>query len=228
MASIVSWISSHTYLTCLITGTVVASIWLILMRKRLNFHWTTMLGLSLLHTCFGVFGAVALGRFETYVFQVPGNVRMFGAVFIMPLFYYVSSKITKRKTAEFSDVFTVGMIIVLMFARVDCFIEGCCGGSMISGLTNLRWPIREFEMILYLAMIILLGQRVIKEKSYGMNYAILMIYYGGYRFISDFFREEIDQPGIFHLAHIWALISLGLGLSIYAEQKIKAKKKNRR
>ena len=55
-----------------------------------------------------------------------------------------------------------------------------------------------------------------------------MIQYGALRFLLEWFREEYTTSfGIFHLAHIWCVISFAIGLSTYYELQSKGKKVRR-
>ena len=42
-----------------------------------------------------------------------------------------------------------------------------------------------------------------------------MISYGAFRFINEFFRD--NGSGLFHLAHLWSIITLIIGVCIYTE-----------
>ena len=46
--------------------------------------------------------------------------------------------------------------------------------------------------------------------------------YGVFRFIVETFRESGSQS-IFHIAHLWALVSLCVGASIYVQLQTKRK-----
>ncbi|WP_418883083.1 hypothetical protein [Waltera sp.] len=55
-----------------------------------------------------------------------------------------------------------------------------------------------------------------------------MMSYGIFRFIIEFFRQA-QTDTLFHLSHMWATLSLIIGISIYVELNIKGKKyKNER
>ena len=54
-----------------------------------------------------------------------------------------------------------------------------------------------------------------------------MIAYGIFRFIEEWFRTSSGMY-MFHKAHIWALLSLIIGLSIYFEIRTKQNKTRRK
>lgn len=58
----------------------------------------------------------------------------------------------------------------------------------------------------------------------GEIYPIYMMSYGTFRFAIEGFRVY-DGEYIIHMAHIWALLSLCLGFSIYAEMQKEYKRR---
>ena len=51
-----------------------------------------------------------------------------------------------------------------------------------------------------------------------MMYPLYMYSYGIFRFIDELFRDA-DTASLFHIAHVWCIIALCLGISIYTELK---------
>ena len=152
---------------------------------------------------------------------------LFGGVFLMPLAYWLGAKISKRPLDEVFDVFTPCMIFTVMCARVNCILSGCCRGLPIPGTNGMRFPTREAEIVFYLILLAVLCPRIWKERLQGRAYPVYMMCYGAFRFIIEFFREA-DSAGLFHRAHLWAMITLLLGASIYAEMKTTKTKPRRR
>ena len=91
----------------------------------------------------------------------------------------------------------------------------------------MRFPTREAEIVFYLILLAVLCPRIWKERLQGRAYPVYMMCYGAFRFIIEFFREA-DSAGLFHRAHLWAMITLLLGASIYAEMKTTKTKPRRR
>ena len=50
-----------------------------------------------------------------------------------------------------------------------------------------------------------------------MIYPIYMISYGIFRFVTETLRFSDRTDSILHVSHLWALLSLGIGISIYGE-----------
>ena len=174
--------------------------------------WYAVLILSVLHTAIGVCSVKVFAFLESGDI---GNMSLFGGVFFMPAAYWLGAKLTKRPYCKVCDVFTPCMLFTLMCARINCIISGCCTGLVIPG-THFHFPTREFEILYYIVMLILLIPRVEKGKSPGRIYPLYMASYGAFRFISEFFRAS-SSGTLFHLSHLWAAIAFAAGLSIYIE-----------
>lgn len=223
MNIVTEWMISHALFLLLSAGSVFNVIWLTTFRNRLQMKMGAVLIVSILHTVFGVMAvrlfAFAEGGFDS---SKAGNMSLFGGVFLMPIAYWLGAKLTKRSMKEVYDLLTICMIFTLMCARINCIIGGCCKGMLIPG-QHMRWPTREAEIIFYIILLILLGKRVKRDEMCGQTYPIYMMAYGIFRFIIEGFRFHEDTS-LIHPAHIWALISFGVGFSIYAELQKKNKK----
>lgn len=155
-----------------------------------------------------------------------GNMSLFGGVFFMPVAYYIAAKIIKCKVSDLFDICTICMLFTVMCARINCILTGCCQGILFGGIQGLRWPTRELEIVYYIALLICFGHKVKSGRSDGEIYPLYMISYGVFRFIIEWVRSY-DGNSLIHRAHFWALISLCLGFSIYAEIEKKKTKRRR-
>lgn len=209
-------------------GFAGSAAWLVLMRDRLNMAWYAAIPLAIFHTVFGVLTVKAFAFLETGFDKATlGNMSLFGGVFFMPVAYWLGAKLFKRPMKEVFDVFTPCMLFTVMCARINCILSGCCRGLPIPGTNGIRFPTREAEIVFYLILLAVLCPRIWKERLQGRAYPVYMMCYGAFRFIIEFFRES-DISGLFHRAHLWALITLLLGASIYAEMKTTKTKPRRR
>ena len=209
-------------------GAVFTAVWLILLRKRLDMPWYAAIPLAILHTVYGVLTVKVFAFLETgFNTDSLGNMSLFGGVFFMPLAYWLGAKLSKRSYREVFDVFTPCIIFTVMCARINCIVSGCCIGLPIPGMNGVRFPTREAEILFYIILLICLCPRVLKGKYRGQAYPIYMISYGAFRFVVEFFRSA-DTSSVFHRAHIWALITLIIGISIYAEIKSETATRKRR
>lgn len=218
-----AWLTDCALFILLGCGTLFNVYWLHRCRERLHLRWPSVLLLSVLHTVLGVLSVKVFALFETGDFS---NMSLFGGVFFMPLFYWVVAKLSKQKAADVFDVFTICIVFTLMCARLNCIISGCCLGAHIpiEGLTHLRFPTRELELIFYVILLSRLWRKVLSGCARGMIYPIYMISYGIFRFVTETLRFSDRTDSILHISHLWALLSLGIGISIYGELQGKKKK----
>lgn len=221
--ALLTWLSDHALILLLGCGTLFNVYWLHRCRERLHLRWLSVLLLSVLHTVLGVLSVKVFALFETGDFS---NMSLFGGVFFMPLFYWGVAKLAKQKTADVFDVFTICLVFTLMCARLNCIISGCCLGAHIpiEGLTHLRFPTRELELLFYVILLSRLWRKVLSGSARGMIYPIYMISYGIFRFVTETLRFSDRTDSILHVSHLWALLSLGIGISIYGELRKKEKK----
>lgn len=147
----------------------------------------------MLHTVLGVLSVKVFALFETGDFS---NMSLFGGVFFMPLFYWGVAKLAKQKAADVFDVFTICLVFTLMCARLNCIVSGCCLGAHIpiEGLTHLRFPTRELELLFYVLLLSRLWRKVLSGSARGMIYPIYMIAYGIFRFVTETLRFS-DRTG---------------------------------
>lgn len=221
--ALLTWLSDHALILLLSCGTLFNVYWLHRCRERLHLRWLSVLLLSVLHTVLGVLSVKVFALFETGDFS---NMSLFGGVFFMPLFYWGVAKLAKQKAADVFDVFTICLVFTLMFARLNCIVSGCCLGAHIpiEGLTHLRFPTRELELLFYVLLLSRLWRKVLSGSARGMIYPIYMISYGIFRFVTETLRFSDRTDSILHVSHLWALLSLGIGISIYGELQKKEKK----
>ena len=211
-----SWMIRRSLILILLLAAVLTGIWLFSQRKRLGIgpFWVT--ALSVLHVIVGVLCVKLFAALEQLSLSGFRNMSLFGAIFFLPGFYWIGAKCSGRKRTDIFDVFTVPTVLTLACARVNCLITGCCGGRPIPG-TSYRWPTREAELVFYGLLLIWLIYRTRKKETDGILWPAYMTAYGAFRFINEFFRES-ETGSLFHLSHLWAILSLLIGLSVLLEQ----------
>ncbi len=225
MEAVILWISEHTRLVILIACVISETIFLRkfqhLMPQRL---WLTVL----MMTAFNIYAVVAgntFGMIEKWSLEGFSILRMLGSILLMPLMIYVVVKISPWKMREAFDVLTLVFAVGLILMRLNCVISGCCVSLRMSVLGGLRLPIRELEMLMFAIFLFRYCSKVYRRETYGEVYPLLMIWYGIFRFLAEWFREEYTVAiGQIHWAHIWSAICLIIGLSVYGEIKDRHKK----
>lgn len=224
---IIEWSEIHSLWLLLGFGTIFTFLWLLSFKESLHICVWAVALIAVLHTIAGVFCVKVFAVMEAADLGAAGNMSLFGGIFFMPLFYLAGARMAKRKFSQVCDIFTVCMIFTVMCARINCIIAGCCQGRVITGST-LRWPTREAEIIFYIVILWILGKKVKKKKTGGEIYPLYMLSYGIFRFITEFFRDQGNLSGLFHISHFWALIAMALGFSIFIELQSKNKGRGER
>lgn len=196
----------------LAVGVVFNLFWLGGNRSKLKMNTAGVVLFSVIHTVVGVLFVKTFAFLESGTFN---GMSIFGAVFFMPLAYFLGAKLFKRNIADVFDVFTVCMVFTLLLARLNCIFAGCCLGLPIPFIEGARWPTREAEIVLYIAFLVLFANKATKKVSTGVLYPIYMIWYGMFRFAVEWLREVKYYVGIFHISHIWAILSTVVGVCIY-------------
>ena len=145
-----------------------------------------------------------------------GGVSTYGMYFFAPIPYLIAFKGPRR--AGMTDLLALYAVPSLFLQRVCCLIAGCCQGNLIPG-TEMRWPTRELELVFYVLLFVYFLR---KEKSEtfikGSLFPILMASYGAFRFLEEGFRDASGASFV-HLAHLWSILALIVGISILVEMK---------
>ncbi len=143
-----------------------------------------------------------------------GAISSFGIYFVCPLLISLLFKSLNKN--EVFDMYAIYVCPSMVFQRFHCLVSGCCSGIQFFH-TAYCWPTRESEIFFYLFMLFYFYREKKKEQiKDGIMFPILMICYGLFRFINEFFRIG---EGVFHLAHIWSVLCLISGYSFFTEIK---------
>ena len=207
------WIIENVLYLLLTIATAFCFIWLYQSKEQLRLKTWMLVPIALLHTVIGVLCVKVFAFFES---GDGSNMSLYGAIFFLPIVYYLGAKLTKRNIACVFDVLTICIIVTLLCARFNCIMSGCCLGLPIPGLENARFPTREAEIAFYLILFTLLRKKLGKTQCRGLLYPIYMMSYGVFRFVVEFFRESA-QPiiGSLHISHIWSFVSIAVGVAAY-------------
>ncbi|MBO4562708.1 MAG: prolipoprotein diacylglyceryl transferase [Clostridia bacterium] len=221
---ITGWIKEHPLLLLLALATALTFAWLMAVRRRLGIKWYAAALTAALNMALGVLSVKLFAVIEAgFDFSAFSKQSLFGAVLILPLAYLAAGKLFKRKAADVFDCMTPPVVLTLFCARISCILTGCCLGTYMPGGAA-RWPTREAELVFYAAFLAVMIPRILKERGRGTAWPIFMIAYGAFRFVCEFFRESRTFAGVFHLSHVWAMLSLLLGLSILFEIRRRSQK----
>ena len=214
-----SYLGEHSLLVLLLAATAVSFTWIYIMHDRLGVSFVGAIVLAVVHTLYGVLAVRVFAVIEGFGdLSVVGAQSLFGGMAFMPLLYLLIIKLTKKPAAEVFDILTLSLVATLFFARVNCMLAGCCMGSHVFGLEP-RWPTRELELVYYIWFLAVYEPSVYEGNSGGIVFPSYIMSYGLFRFAIEFLRESSKALGPFHIAHLWSLIAIGLGLGILSEMK---------
>ena len=219
MRVLFEWLYSQKLYILLLTGSLFGWFWLLENKKKLNINSLWALILSIANSVFGLLFVKIFAFME----GVPGGMSLFGGVFFLPILYFAAAKLTKRNVSDVCDVFAICTIFTVMCARTNCLLSGCCGGTVIPGTDDLHWPTQFMEIVFYIILIVVLGKKIKDKQLCGKIYPLYWISYGVFRFLIEFIREK-DPQTLFHLSHLWAVLSVLIGLAFYYYQPVKQTK----
>lgn len=181
--------------------------------------WQAIL-ICILFSALSVAAAMLFAAFESLI---SGNGVHFGAIstygvyFFCPLALLLLARLMKRDACGGLDVFALYAMPSLFLIRCNCLLAGCCGGRAIPG-TDLHWPTRQAEMVFYMVLLLLFLRREKRGAVPGTGFPLFMAIYGAFRFVEEWFRIGSGDK-LIHLAHIWSLVSIVVGLGFYYELK---------
>ena len=147
-----------------------------------------------------------------------GAVSTYGIFLLCPLML-LALFIRNPHCRGIYDLFAVYVLPSMVLQRVHCLVNGCCYGRPFFS-TGRLWPTREAEIFFYILMFFVFMRLDSKgaNKTGGRFFPILMIAYGCFRFVCEFFRGD-SGAGLFHITHVWSLLSVLIGVSLYTELK---------
>ena len=231
MEHIIKLITGRPLITCLVVGVVLMSMWWLKFRRKLNMKWYWAPILSVLYFVVSLISVKLLALIEVgFDVERAANMRLYGAIFVLPELSYFVAKRTKRDPALVVDIMGVCATIGLFAVRINCLIAGCCDGVHIAHDSIARWPLVEMEMILCVVLCLYFWNKVYRRQTKGTAYPTIILIYGIFRFIIEWFREEYTgQLWIFHSAHIWSIIAIvGSAIAIHIIKKNRKKHVKRR
>lgn len=186
------------------------SVWWLKFQKKLNMKWYWAPILSAIAFAFGIASAKFWAILEVgFDMDQAASMRVYGPILILPVLSYFAAKWTKRDPALVVDIMTIIVMIGVGAVRINCLIVGCCDGLPITADSDIRWPLVEMELLLYLILAIYWWKPIYKRKTNGLAFPIFILIYGIFRFIIEWVRDEYTgEIWIFHMAHIWSLLAI--------------------
>ena len=186
-------------------------------REKYNISLLQMILIYIIVSTVGAIGA-CMGAYMSG--EPISSVRLYGLIIFDSVALLILSNIMKIDIGEMGDFVAVPIMVVCFSSKINCFIHGCCYGFVICETQAgeiVRFPSVLFEMALWALLTIFLLIVEKKQKSKNTLWAIMVIWFGIFRFIASCFRGYekgfIEAlPGISG-AKIWSLVTLCIGLT---------------
>ena len=180
------------------TGWIMALFLLILLT------WGALFGAHLAHISFH-WDVYQQKYFQTLLIFWKDGHNFFGALAFCALLLFISSRILKRLdfwTA--ADAFALGTPLGLFFARIGCYMKGCCWGTPISQghpfngvsfkLLQNRYlalhPVQLYSAAAGIAIFFVLILVYRKQKAPGTVTGVFCFLYAVARLLLEFFRGD--------------------------------------
>lgn len=179
--------------------------------------------LCVLYSVSSVLTAMLFAKIEAWISGVDGgNISTYGIYLIGPFILLLVSVLCLLKPAGVMDIFALYAMPSLFLMRCHCLVWGCCSGLPLFD-TGFHWPTRESEMIFYIVMFIILWRKLQKNEQPGQLFPLLMISYGVFRFVNQWFRD--DGVAGLHMSHGWSVLCALIGLILLSRFRAQARKK---
>jgi phosphatidylglycerol---prolipoprotein diacylglyceryl transferase len=138
------------------------------------------------------------------------------------LFGFLTAEVAKPilgYTLPPNDRFAALLPFSLAIGRFGCFLQGCCRGIPHESWLSVtyadgipRYPAQLFEAAFQIAIGVVFIQLVRRGRWRGQLFAVYLVAYGTYRFLSEFIRETPRVTGEFSVYQAFCLLMIAVGL----------------
>jgi len=160
------------------------------------------------------------------------SVASFRSIVLLPVLCFMLSRFDERSTLTLCDYLTPYYFFQHGITTNTCWMQGCCAGAempwgIISPQTGQTvFPAQPYAVILALG-VSLWGLRYAKKHGYQTNgevFSGILIVYGFFRFLMEFFTDDLRVAGPFSLYSFYALllVLMGIGVRRYLQRVEKA------
>lgn len=220
---------SHHYFIMLL-GAIASIAIAFLRRKKYDLSVLQTAVFSIVFPFWAWIGTKFLFGFEKVIVQKnfaafdPSGQSLYGGIIFAAIYVvFMSLCLKKKKAILFDFVAPLGMIVVTG-ARLGCFFAHCCGAPLrYVGEKAFYLPVQLFEVVLDLLLLAFLlyveknkltwGEKENKKSAWNGNQAlIVMVCYGMYRFILEFFRDNPRFWLNMSLPQYYSLICIAIGV----------------
>lgn len=172
-------------------------------------------------------------EFMEIVKYIFGGQVFYGGLIGLLLTSYIYLKKKETDSKFYYDIFSFSIPLFHFFARVGCFLGGCCYGveshigftyqhSLIESANHVnRFPIQLVEASYNLCLFIILYSLYKKNKLTGKLLGLYLVLYPIGRFIFEFFRGDEYRGFLFGLStsQIISILLFIFGIFLLTKQK---------
>ncbi|MBR2311570.1 MAG: prolipoprotein diacylglyceryl transferase [Oscillospiraceae bacterium] len=150
------------------------------------------------------------------------SVASFRSILLLPVLCFALSGFDSRSTLTLCDYLTPYYFFQHGITTNTCWMEGCCAGRPMSwGILSpqtgeIVFPAQPYAVILALG-VSLWGLLYARKHSYRTNgevFSGILIVYGFFRFIMEFFTDDLRVVGPFSLYSFYALLLMVMGIGV--------------
>lgn len=133
------------------------------------------------------------------------------------LFGFVAAELAKplmNYTLPPNDRFAIILPVSIGVGRVGCYLVGCCQGILYDGPFAVvdnegvsRHPAPIYELVFHIIMAYFLWRFYRSQKFKGQLFALFIVFYGFFRFVSEFVRDT-EKAFFGYSAYQWFAIAL--------------------
>ncbi|MBE6812075.1 MAG: prolipoprotein diacylglyceryl transferase [Ruminococcaceae bacterium] len=221
-------------------GFLFGTAYLFSVRKKYDIKKKEALLSALTGLCASLFGAILMAYLynEIILFASGGEVqaasrfRLFGILLFSPFLIKGMYAIAKKDVDVQLDLYAVGTVAALGFAKIGCFSYGCCYGIVCEhGIVNRLtlqtvFPVQLAEAFFCFALAGVLMWFMHRKKCVGLLFPIAQIAYSVPRFFLEFLRhyDFAVEGDIFLQLSVWQWFSVltilvGILWLVFAKKK---------
>ena len=221
------WFNVYSYGLLLAIGYTAGTIWIVHEASRDRLPTESVFDMLLFQLVVGVFGSRVLYILEyapqlftpTGIIAVEsGGLTYYGAVISSLVFDYLFLRYMRLPFWRVMDCVGFGLPLGIAFARIGCFLNGCCYGvhcslpwAVVFPRNQIpRHPTQLYESVCGLIIFLILQSLRNRRKNYGEVFVASMGLYGFFRFFIEFWRGDNPIFGLGFTLSQW----LGAGMVI--------------
>ncbi len=189
---------------------------------------------------FGFFSAALFQAFYNYLdnpelgFRFGSGITfiggLIGGALSFLIVYFIFRKHTHGKLTDILGIAPCCILIAHAFGRLGCLFAGCCHGEYLgtepvfggiymkpgNSAAGYYVPIQLYEA-LFLFILFGVCSFLLLKKDFKHNLSLYLIFYGIFRFVNEFFRDDKRGQFIGNLSpsQFWSIVMIIAGIGVF-------------